>query len=225
MKNSGKLWKAVALVLSVAGSQIAAPAAEKIVAFSVTKAANQSSGRLISSSDHKRLDKGHVVLFSDKQPNGHKWVTARIHIKASPQVVWDTVHEERKSDPDLAYSKILEEGKGSSVIEQKFVLLPVIGTSVCVMKNQEIPRERIDYSLIKSDRFKAMEGSWALMPGKDSSTTVLELSSYVDLGMPIPRSWLDGITAKKLEKRLGNVRRHAEAIQANAVATKSDPLN
>lgn len=155
-----------------------------------------------------------AVISSEQRPNGHKWVKAKILINASPHVVWETVHEERKKDPDLAYSKILSQDSETQVtLEQKFALIPVIGTATCVMKNVEVPFERIDYNMMKSDRFKAMEGSWVLTPGKDSNETYLELSSYVDMGLPVPRSMVDGITAKKLQRRLSNVKIMAEATQ------------
>lgn len=178
--------------------------------------------RLITAADRKKLNKGQAISFVEAKAKGQRWVTARVQIKAKRHVVWETVHEERKNDPDLAYSKVLEESKNHAVIEQKFVLLPLIGTSVCVMKNHEVPMERIDYQLIKSDRFKAMEGSWILLPGEDSNSTMLELSTYLDLGLPVPRGIFEGITGKKLERRLTNVKRAAEQAQARAVAQKPE---
>ncbi|MBY0356413.1 MAG: hypothetical protein K2W82_00310 [Candidatus Obscuribacterales bacterium] len=178
--------------------------------------------RLITAADRKKLGKGQAISFVEEKAGGHRWVTARVHIRAKRHVVWETVHEERKNDPDLAYSKVLEESKNHAVIEQKFVLLPVIGASVCVMKNHEVPMERIDYQLIKSDRFKAMEGSWTLLPGEDPNSTVLELSTYLDLGLPVPRGIFEGITGKKLERRLTNVKRAAEQAQARTVAQKPE---
>lgn len=155
-----------------------------------------------------------AVVSTEQRPNGHRWVKAKILIKAAPHVVWETVHEERKRDPDLAYSKILtDDGNNQATLEQKFALIPIIGTAVCVMKNKEVPNERIDYNMISSDRFKALEGSWVLSPGPDSDHTYLELSSYCDMGLPIPRAMVEGVTAKKLQRRLWNVREMAEATQ------------
>ena len=159
-----------------------------------------------------------ATVSAEKQLNGHNWMKARVLIKASPHVVWETVHEERKHDPDLAYSKILSQEKNQATLEQKFALIPVIGTAVCVMHNAEVPFERIDYNMISSDRFKAMEGSWVLTPGREANSTYLELSSYCDLGLPIPRSMIDGVTTKKLQKRLANVKTMAEATQGRLAA-------
>jgi hypothetical protein len=165
-------------------------------------------------SDCQKKAQAEAVVSSEQKPNGHKWVKARILINASPHIVWDTVHEERKKDPDLSYSKILsQESETQATLEQKFALIPVIGTATCVMSNVEVPFERIDYAMLSSDRFKALEGSWVLVPGSEPNQTYLELSSYVDMGLPIPRGMVDGITAKKLQRRLANVRTMAEATQ------------
>jgi hypothetical protein len=155
-----------------------------------------------------------ATVSTEQKANGHKWVKAKILINASPHVVWETVHEERKKDPDLAYSKILSQDSDTqATLEQKFCLIPVIGTATCVMKNVEVPLERIDYNMVTSDRFKALEGSWVLSPGKEPNETYLELSSYVDMGLPIPRGMVEGVTGKKLQRRLSNVKAMAEATQ------------
>ncbi len=169
---------------------------------------------VISEADKAKLDKGQVVIGTQSKPNGRRWVTAKIRIAAHPNVVWNAVHEERKTDPDLAYSKVVEEGKNEQTLEQKFQLLPVVGTSVCLIKSSEIPNKRIDYYLLKSDRFKAVEGSWILQPTEDGGT-ILELASYIDIGMPAPRSFVENIAGKKLERRVSNVRRVAESETEN----------
>lgn len=169
---------------------------------------------VLTDSEKNKLQKGQVAIGTADKPNGRRWVTAKIKINAQPSVVWEAVHEERKTDPDLAYSKILEEvkneaGKNEQTLEQKFQLIPVLGTSVCVIKSTEDLHKRIDYHLLKSDRFKAVEGSWLLQPTEDGGT-VLELGSYIDIGVPAPRSFVENIAGKKLERRLTNVRKVAE---------------
>lgn len=164
----------------------------------------------LNKSDISKLDKGNVVIGNQPKANGRRWVTAKVKIKAHPSVVWEAVHEERKTDPDLAYSKVIEENKNEKTLEQKFQLLPIVGTSVCVIKSTEIPNKRIDYYLLKSDRFKAVEGSWILQPTDDGGT-ILELGSYIDIGVPAPRSIVENIAGKKLERRVSNVRKFAES--------------
>lgn len=189
----------------------------------VELAENKSEAPLITLTDSEKakLGKRQVVIGNQAKPNGRRWVTAKVKINAHPSVVWEAVHEERKSDPDLAYSKILEEGKNEKTLEQKFQLLPVIGTSVCVIKSHEIPNKRIDYYLLKSDRFKAVEGSWLLQPTEDGST-ILELGSYIDIGVPAPRSFVESIAGKKLERRVNAVRKFAES-GGRAIASHAKP--
>lgn len=151
-----------------------------------------------------------AVVSRDTLPSGSPCLKAKILIRAPLDVVWRTVHEQRKLDPDLAYSKVLQEEGNNSLLEQRFILLPVIGATTCVMNNSEVPMQRIDYKLMKSDRFKAMEGSW-VFTALDSKSTVLELSSYLDLGIPGTRGLLDAVTTKKLQRRVARIKDMSEA--------------
>jgi hypothetical protein len=154
-----------------------------------------------------------------QKPRDENWVQGSVEINAPPQIVWEAVHEERKHDPDLAYSKVIQEGTSESKneskneykLEQKFVLVPILGTAVCQMHNKEIPFERIDYKLIKSDHFKAMEGSWVLVP-QEGGKTKLELTSLLDTGLMVPRGMINSITARKIQKRLKRVKAAAEIL-------------
>lgn len=184
--------------------------------------AAKSTGRLLPGFFGDRLSKAKKDTLAQAQPqlaeapaqrslnSGKPRVKASITIKAPPEVVWDAVHEQRKTDPELAYSKVLRQGVNEATLEQKFMVIPVIGSAVCTMNTQEVPNRRIDYQMIKSDRFKAMEGSWILTPSADGKSTTLELSSHVDLGLPVPRGMMNGVTQKKLERRLAHVRELAE---------------
>ncbi|CAN5229419.1 hypothetical protein BH11CYA1_BH11CYA1_28890 [soil metagenome] len=149
-------------------------------------------------------------------------VKASVHIDAPKEVVWQAVHEERKHDPDLAYSKVIVPGEHEYTLEQKMVLIPVFGSAVCEMQNKEVPLERIDYKLIKSDRFKHMEGSWVLTPSSDGKSTTLELSTSLDLGVPVPKAVINGFTAKKLQRRLKNVKESAETLNLKLAQSKKN---
>ncbi len=158
--------------------------------------------------------------WTEKQPNGHRWVKAKLHIQASPEIVWQSIHSEQNGDADLVYRKVLSHGLNDVVSEQKLAHLPIIGTAVSTMHTTEVPLKRIDYSMVKSDRFKALEGSWVLTPASNKCT-YLELSSYCDIGIPIPRPLREGITVKKLEKRLVNVKHNSELAQFQIAAEKT----
>jgi len=156
-----------------------------------------------------------------EHPNKSKvqWVSDTVLIKAPCDQVWRTIHEERTKDPDLAYSKVIEQISPTECkLEQKFNFLPVIGTSVCLMSNKEVVNERIDYALLSSDRFKAMEGSWVLTPCEDGHATKLQLSSHLDLGLPVPRAFMNSVTSKKIQKRLSNIKYMAETAHSSRVA-------
>lgn len=154
-----------------------------------------------------------------------QWATGSVEIAAPVEVVWTAVHDERNSDPDLAYSKVLEQGKNECKLEQKFTFIPIIGSAVCQMVNKEVPLERIDYKMIKSDRFKAMEGSWVLTV-IDEKRTRLDLTTNLDMGLPVPRAMVNAVAVKKLNTRLKHVKELAEtrhAKLAHAAAGASSP--
>lgn len=157
--------------------------------------------------------------WTEKQPNGHRWVKAKMLIQAPSEVVWQSIHNEQSADQDLVYRKVISRGVNDVVSEQKLHHLPIIGTAVSTMHTTEVPLKRIDYEMVKSDHFKALEGSWVFTPGPNKST-YLELSSYCDIGIPIPRPIRDGITVKKLEKRLANVKKNSEFGQVPIAADK-----
>lgn len=156
----------------------------------------------------------------DKPDSEKRRVQSKILIKAPVEVVWYSVHEERKHDPDIAYSKVLEQGVNEQKLEQKFCLLPVIGSAVCVMHHTEVPNQRIDYKLLKSDHFKAMEGSWIFTPTENGKATILELSTHLDMGVPVPKMIFNNLTQKKLDKRLAHIKEMAEGVHSK-VATSS----
>lgn len=139
-------------------------------------------------------------------------VTSSISINAPARIVWEAVHTERQNDPDLAYSKVLEQHGNQALIEQKFNALPVIGEAVCQLIQREVPNERIDYKLVKSDKFRALNGSWVLTASPDGRSTTLELSSHLDTGVAYSQGVIDLFTKKKIDKRLENVKRAAEAV-------------
>ncbi|MBK7746869.1 MAG: SRPBCC family protein [Candidatus Obscuribacter sp.] len=149
-----------------------------------------------------------------------QWSKGTIVIKATPETVWNAVHVERNSDPDLAYSKVLEQGKNESLLEQKFTFIPVFGSAVCKMKQWEVPLERIDYKMVSSDRFKAMEGSWVFTPLDGGKSTRLDLSTNLDMGIPVPRAMVNSIASRKIGSRLKHVKDLAENPQGKLAQAK-----
>jgi hypothetical protein len=136
-----------------------------------------------------------------------------IDIKAPVTQVWEAVHHERASDPDLAYSKVIQQKGNQILLEQKFNALPVIGEATCLMVQQETPLKRIDYKLVRSDKFKEMSGSWVMEPKQDG-TTALVLYSRLDTGLPFSQGVIDNVLQDKINKRLSRVKASAEALSA-----------
>lgn len=148
-------------------------------------------------------------------------VRGQVKIQASPELVWQAIHEERAKDPDLAYSKVVEQISATEYkLEQKFNFIPIVGTSVCLMHHKETPMQRIDYHLLHSDRFKAMHGSWVLTPCEEGKATMLELSSHLDMGLPVPRALMNSVSSKKIEHRLSHVKEMAEAAAGKIAEAK-----
>lgn len=134
---------------------------------------------------------------------------AKVEIKASPERVWAAVHEERAHDPDLSYSKAIQRNDNRVLLEQKFNSLPVIGQATCLMVQEEVPMKRIDYKLVRSDKFKELSGSWVLEAQPDGSTT-LELYSHLDTGLPYSKGIINTVLRDKIKKRLKRVKAAAE---------------
>lgn len=185
----------------------------KCIAFLALLSLSQGKSSASEQLEQNGTDRAMIT----SQSNQHAGLQAKVLINAPVEIVWRTVHEQRRNDPDLAYSKVLEQNGNYSVLEQKFVLLPVIGAAICTMSNNEQPLRRIDYKLLKSDRFKAMDGSWILTP-LNPKCTMLELSSYLDLGIPGTRPLINAVTTKKLQRRLNAVKTTAETTFASVAA-------
>ncbi len=139
-----------------------------------------------------------------------------IEIKAPAPVVWEAVHKERASDPDLAYSKVVEKQGDKIMLEQKFNGMPVIGQAVCLLEQTETLNKRIDYKLVKSDKFKALRGSWILTELPEGMTR-LELHSVLNTGLPFSEHIINCLLKGRINKRLERVKISAERIvEANA---------
>ena len=136
-------------------------------------------------------------------------VHEQILIKASPRVVWQSMQEQRKIDPDSQYCKAALDN-ARPVVEQKFVFPSPFGDAECTLHLSETFAQRVDFRLIESEDLKKMEGCWTLTPQDHGQSTRLELSSYVDPYMCIPRFLTNGVISHKVKKNLAMVKRIAE---------------
>lgn len=138
-------------------------------------------------------------------------------IDAPVRDVWEAMKVIRKNDP--AHRRVLSSDGGDYVVEEKFENIPVLGDATCTYKEHEIPMQKVQYSMLKSDKLKAFEGEWELTPSADGKQTNVRLSSRTDAGIKI--LFADRITrsqtAKSIAKRLENVR---EIAARTKVASK-----
>lgn len=144
--------------------------------------------------------------------------SATVVINAPPPVVWKALEKERFSSPDVAYTKMLSTGANHETMEQKFINIPILGSVTAVTKHTKELNKRVDYHLLSSSKFKALEGSWELTPVKGGKTS-LKLSSLVDIGVPFSGLFIRSATHKKIQRRLANVKKIAEKDQAQMAAT------
>ncbi len=137
-------------------------------------------------------------------------VTGKVDITAPPQAVWEAVHNERASDPDLAYSKVVEQKGNRILLEQKFNTIPIVGEATCLLVQEETPLKRIDYKMVRSDKFKEMYGSWIIEEGPGGVS--LSLHSVLDTGLPYAQSVTNSFLQKKIDARLARVKTAAETL-------------
>ncbi len=145
--------------------------------------------------------------------------TASIMIDAAPKFVWNAIHVEREHDPDIGYSKVIENTGNIKLLEQKFVNVPIFGSVIAITRQVEEPDHRIAYSLVRSDKFKALSGSWDLSPLSDGKRTMLTLRSNLNIGIPFSSHVMKATAQKKIEGRLQGIKQLAETEQ-NAFAAR-----
>jgi hypothetical protein len=105
-------------------------------------------------------------------------------VNATPEAVYNAIRRLRDDSQDTV--KELSHQANHCVLEETFPGLPLIGDAKCVYEEVYTPNRRIEYSMIRSDRFKAFEGRWLIVPTEDGTATRLSLSSYVDIDIPLP---------------------------------------
>ena len=149
------------------------------------------------------------------------FVSSKILIYAPVEVVWKMVHEERETAPNLVYSKLHKEDVNLLVLEQKWTIVPFVAATTCVISEKETPYSRIDYKVLKSNQFKAMEGSWIFTPVKSGAAselapaTELELTTHLELRRLAPMKLVNALAKKKIAQRLAHIKELAEKPHAH----------
>ncbi|MBX9686792.1 MAG: hypothetical protein K2X27_08825 [Candidatus Obscuribacterales bacterium] len=160
-----------------------------------------------------------VQISNEQNKFGHKALKVRIQIHASPSLVFDAIKDNRAADPDVQYSKFTQITINQKLLEQKYVSIPILGSTTCTLMVEESLNKRIDYNLVKSDRLSEFEGSWVITKGSSDECTTLELSNHLKLKFPIPQKLIDSFSAPKMKERIKLVKELAESKQKIQIAS------
>jgi hypothetical protein len=146
--------------------------------------------------------------------------TSDIFVKAKPEAVYNAILKLREGTKDTV-KELSHDGNQSCVLEETFNNLPLIGDAKCVYKEVYVPFKKIEYNLVRSEKFKAFEGKWTLTPSADGLGTNVCLSSYVDIDLPVPfaKQLTKMQTSRGVKKRLRMVKL---ACEQTKIASKPD---
>lgn len=182
-------------------------------------ARSRAKPKIVDSVDEQEQAKINAKLKNTSAVAHYKkpddYVSSRILIKAPVEIVWKMVHEERETAPNLVYSKLHKEDANLLVFEQKWTIVPFLAATTCVISENETPYKRIDYKVIKSNQFKAMEGAWIFTPVDNGSATELELTTHLELRRIAPMKIVNAMAKKKIAQRLAHIKELAEKPHAN----------
>ena len=129
---------------------------------------------------HASPSKGH----NEDAKNAPRGSCQEVIVKASPEAVYKTIIGMRNDSDDTV--KELSHQANRCVLEERFPGLPLVGEAKCVYEEVYTPYSRIEYSMVRSDKFKAFEGRWLIVPTEDGTATRLSLSSFIDVDLPLP---------------------------------------
>ncbi|MBU6454416.1 MAG: hypothetical protein KGS72_21790 [Cyanobacteria bacterium REEB67] len=144
-----------------------------------------------------------------------------IIINATPEAVYKAIIQLREESQDSV--KQLSHEANHYVLEETFPGLPFVGEVKCVYKEVYTPFSRIEYSLVRSARFRAFEGRWLLRPIDDGAATRLSLSSYVDVDIAIPfaKQITKVQTSFAVKERLQEVKQTCEKMRVARAKSRS----
>jgi hypothetical protein len=159
-------------------------------------------------SDSQRLEEGGAISWVDEQPNGDRFLNAKIKIHADLRTVWDAIRSTK--DSDLRSSQVSLQVSANERIVLEDYKLPVLGWVWCHRRIVESPYKRIDFKMIDSNHFRALEGHWILTPAGDGKSVYIEFSSHVKIDRWAPRSIFESVGKGKIERLVRRIRDTAE---------------
>lgn len=158
-----------------------------------------------------------VLTFASPGLAKCRAVTETVKIDASPEAVFQALQGYRNSN--VYHRKLVSYDGKSAVVDEQLEGVPVLGNVRCTWVEKEVPYQRIDYTMMKSDKFVSGSGSYVIVPNGAESVT-LELSTQVDSGVKIPFANEIGAAAahKDMKARLQAIKRLSETAR---IAQKS----
>jgi len=157
----------------------------------------------------------------DGEKKTHEWINLESTINARPEYVWSAVHDARTKYPGLASAKIISQDDQKSVFEQRF-LVPFVGYTSCTFSLVDLPPDRLEYKLLKSTFFSALDGTWILSPAADGHSTDVKLSCHVAGKGVVPNFVLKKVLSRKLGKQLDFVKTTAEKKEVETKASETN---
>jgi hypothetical protein len=153
---------------------------------------------------------------------GRDGIEQSLVIKAPAKVVFEGIQMSRTADPERRH--LVSQHQDVSIIDEKILDLPVIGSAHLIYKEIEVPYKRIDYLLVSSDKFKAFEGSWELTPLDNGRATKVSLKSYSDLKVWVPfsKELSSSSTLKDINRRLDNLKHWCDGQDDNDAIAHQD---
>jgi hypothetical protein len=152
-----------------------------------------------------------------KKNHNDKSIKITMLVNASTKSVWHAICDNRDDDPDVQYTKITKISETERLLEQKYVSIPFVGATTCVLHIAEEPGKRIDYELVRSEHLASFGGTWVLSPTEDGKSTIVEVSNHIKLKFPMPQRIVDGFAKHKLKARVEMVKQQAEATELRLV--------
>ncbi len=176
-------------------------------ALAITVVTNLNS--VFASSDNS------AVYAHDK-----KGVESSLIINASPQCVFEHFQSSRTMEPTRR--KLVSNEGNVAVIEENFEDVPFIGKVKCTYEETETPCKRIEYKMIKSDKFKAFEGVWDLTPTPEGTTLVkLHANTESKINVPFAAALGNPSALKDVQRRLKNLKTWTEKDGGNKASGES----
>jgi hypothetical protein len=143
-------------------------------------------------------------------------LTERIQIDATSELVFDSIRKYRTCE--LHHRHLVSSEGNHALIEENLQDVPLYGTVRCLWLEEEIPYKRIDYKMVKSDKFSSASGSYIILPSQASGSVTLELDSQFEIGLHLPfaREISQAAARKDMRTRLELIKNLSENRQIAA---------